>query len=559
MASWLSVQKVAFLCVAVVLCLVVASVGSGPAEAAMEGVEQVLLESPVGGWVTALPDGRLMQWWTEDKPDSKDETGSTQLAFARYSSDLGYTWTEKEFLFEFPRSEGKCRFSRDACGIVLVDADGAWHIFGMYWCHWSWEKFAGKSLVFHVMSADGGKTWSDVVFCDSGVQYNGIQSAIQLSTGRILAPLWHAREDVHHFGTLCSISDDRGKTWRRGGTMYGEVTTDETPMVELMDGRVWALCRNGSGHQYEAYSADGGETWYDLRPSRFVAPSSPAALKRLADGRIMVVWNNSQKPKHVFNRLVLAAAISDDDGKTWHGYREIARTSGVEGPKGWVCYPWITQANDETVIVTYGTAGFKANILHVDPDWLMQTALHENFSEGLDNWITMHTEGAELVAHPRWGNRQVLALRKPNAEVASGASLNFPFGEKGHLMIRLRLEPGFQGARICLNDHFTWPYYAEDGRFGISIAPDGRVSVGTAQNQFTPTQTTLEVGKWHRLGFDWDCATGSCQLSIDYQEVADLPQLSPAAGVCYLRLWSAAEQTDAAGMLVESVTTVAKP
>ncbi len=402
MTSWLSVDQAVSLCIAAVLGAVLLNTVAGQASAAFEGAVPIEIKGAFGGWVTALPDGRLMSWWTEDKPDSQDDTGSVQLAFARYSSDTGVTWTEPQCRFEFPRTEGKCRYSRDATGIVVCGKDGVIHIFGTYWCHWSWEKFAGKSLVFHVMSEDSGKTWSDVVFCDSGVQYNGIQGAIQFSSGRILAPLWHAREDVRRFGTLCSISDDRGKTWRRGGTMYGEGTTDETPMGELMDGRVWALCRNDSGHQYEAYSADGGETWYDLRPSRFVAPSSPAALKRLADGRIMVVWNNSQKPKHVFNRLVVAAAISDAaDGKTWSGYREIARTSGVEGPAGWVCYPWITQATDGTVIVTYGSGGFKANLLRLDPDWLEETSFRDDFSKGLDNWITTHTEGAALVHHPK--------------------------------------------------------------------------------------------------------------------------------------------------------------
>jgi hypothetical protein len=103
----------------------------------MEGVRRILSESPVGGWVTALPDGRVIQWWTEDKPDSRDGTGSVQLAFARTSADQGFTWGGKEQLFEFPRSEGAGKYNRDACGIVLHDKDGILHLFGSYWSDWS--------------------------------------------------------------------------------------------------------------------------------------------------------------------------------------------------------------------------------------------------------------------------------------------------------------------------------------------------------------------------------------------------------------------------------------
>jgi len=435
MASWFSVEQVVPLCIAAVLCAVILNTVAGPASAAFEGAVPIEIKGSFGGWVTALPDGRLMSWWTEDKPDAQDETGSIQQAFARYSSDNGVTWTEPQLLFEFPRTEGKCRYTRDATGIVVCGRDGVIHIFGTYWCHWSWEKFEGKSSVFHVMSPDNGKTWSEVQILAAAYEYNGLQTALELSSGRIVVPSWHAFDDRNDWGVTCLISEDGGETWRNSrGELDPATFRDETTLVELGDGRVWALARPYEGGRlFEAFSEDGGDTWYGARESRFVAPASPPATLRLQDGRIIVVWNNSQKPKHVFNRLVLAAAISDDDGETWSGYREIARTSGVLGPNGWVCYPWITQTNDGTVIVTYGTAGFKANLLRLDPDWLEETHFRENFAKGLDNWITMHTEGTELVPHPNWGNREALSLRKPNPEVDAGASLNFPFGAQGHL------------------------------------------------------------------------------------------------------------------------------
>src|SRR5690554_5201141 len=57
-------------------------------------------------------------------------------------------------------------------------------------------------------------------------------------------------------------------------------------------------------------------------------------MKRLNDGRLLFIWNNttplpekegvSGAWEDVFtNRDVLHAAISDDDGKSWKGFREL--------------------------------------------------------------------------------------------------------------------------------------------------------------------------------------------------------------------------------------------
>ncbi len=388
----------------------------------MQGVTPVLVGS---GWsnstslcVVALPDGRLMRVWMEDKPGAEEE-GRVRQAMVRYSSDEGRTWTDTQVLFEFPPSEGQCQYNMHRNGQILVDTDGAWHIFGLYYCS------SAEASPFHVMSADQGKSWSELQFLPLGYPYGGHSNhcALQLSTGRIVVPIWHSSVEKPRpviWENISCISDDGGKTWRRAKEHIGEdivANIDETTVVELSDGRIWGLCRNETGHQYEAYSDDGGETWYGVQPSRFVSPFAPAALKRLGDGRIIVAWNNSLKPQHVLNRLVVAAAISDDDGQTWRGYREIARTTG--GPdRGTVTYPSITQSPDGTVFVTYDADPRGANIVKLDPDWLEESSFYEDFSEGLDNWITFKTKGIELVDHPVATGERVMALRKPSTACA---------------------------------------------------------------------------------------------------------------------------------------------
>ena len=472
------------------------------------------------------------------------------------------TWTKPQVLFEFPRVEGKARYMAGADGVALCDKQGGIHLFGVL-CRvaFSWETYEGELAVYHVMSDDNGKTWSDVNIVPTGHKYCGVHQPLVTKTGRIVLPIWHVFDGKRKWGAFCVWSDDRGKTWRTGKQIIDgsdlQVQLDEQSGVELNDGRIMMLFRQlHGGRLVEAFSSNGGESWQDVRESRFVSPAAPPAMLRLADGRILLVWNNSLKPKHVFNRLVLAAAISDDEGRTWKGYREIARTSGVPGPKGWVCYPYITQTKDGSVIVSYGIGGFKPNMLQLDPGWLEEPRLREDFSNGLANWITLQTEGPELVPHPEHPERKVLAMPKPDAETASGASLNFPFGSKGKLTMRIRLRPGFGGARICLTDHFTWPHYAETGEFQCAVWADGEIVEPLPEGELVQTGVTLTPGKWHTLEFAWDCTKHRCKLSLDGKPVTELSQMAAAPGVCYLRLWSSAKETDKAGLMVESVDVV---
>ncbi len=509
-----------------------------------------------------LPDGRLMSWWTEGKSWEseafKDPT-IVQRAMGSYSSDNGYTWSEPELLFEYPPGEGGW-----GGGVCLLDRDEVIHLFGLHFFYWDSKKYEGKCLAYHVMSADGGKTWTAPQYCDIGHEYTGdTQSAIQLRSGRILLPLdYIAVEGQWMWGGTVSLSDDGGRTWRAAQRpAFAGQNVEEPNCIELRDGRIWMLTKDGDEHMCESYSSDGGETWSDPQPSRFVGRGAASHFLRLRDGRLVLMWSNCLEPKGSIDpypghcRSALAAAISDDDGKTWHGYREIIRTSGPLGPRGWVVHPWMIETADGVIYAIWRQGDAKGpRRARIEPDWLMENSFRDDFSDGLGHWDTRFTEGVTLVPHPNWSTRQVLALRKPKADVAAGASLNFPFGVQGHLTIKLRLEPGFQGARLCLTDYFSRVLYAEDGRFGISLSPTGEISVATAAGEFTPTGIILETGKWHRIRFDWDCEEGSCRLSVNSQHIADLPQLSRAAGICYLRLWSAAEQTDEAGLLVDSVT-----
>ncbi len=534
------------------------------ADAALEGVKDITPEGKAG-WATALPDGRLMMWWTEGKQMGNAKSVSNpnivQKAFARYSVDNGYTWSDPQLLFEFPKSKGIYTAKPTLC-----DKDGVIHLFGLHYFYFDREKYGGKSLVYHVMSSDGGKTWTKPQYCDFGHQYTGaIMSVLQLRSGRILVPLAYCSEKIRgSWPTVMTLSDDGGRTWRpsREEIPLVKPSESEASCLELKDGRVWALIRTSTGVLYQSFSSDGGDTWTAMQPTQFASTVAPAALLRLHDGRIVLVWNNCGPGKGTYDRQVLAAAISDDDGRSWRGYREIARMNrDRNGGIRRVMYAWLTEAKDGAVVVSYSIEFARGDwhpaVSRLDPEWLTETRFRDDFSEGLANWMTIGVEGgvhgAVAVAHPDRPGRRVLALPNPEADGPAGASLNFPFGVRGHLTVKVRLQPGFSGARLSLTDCFWWPREKEDGRFGIDISPKGELSVVTAPDKLEATGAVLQPGKWHTLGFTWDCKRGTCDLAVNYRTVARLPQLSAAPGICYLRLW-APEGAQKPELLVESVS-----
>ena len=544
---------------------------------ARPGVESIQIARRFG-WTIRLPAGRLMSIWTEGKKlaEATADTESVEKAYARDSSDNGYTWSEPKLLFEFPKGAGSYHGAA-----VLCDRDGVIHLSGI---HYFSRK---KSLAFHVMSPDNGATWTPPQHCDFGHPYTGsTNSAIQLRSGRLVLPLSYLPGVKGRWAdSVVSLSDDGGRTWRPGRQGVAPVARHhaEPVCIELKDGRVWMLIRTGDGHQFECHSSDGCETWTKSKPSCFVSPSSPAGLLRLRDGRLVVAWTNSLKPRHTLDRLVLAMAISSDDGETWQGYREVGR---VEDGRLSERYPWLTETSDGAILLTY-LRGSQMNLRRVAPDWLTETTFQDDFSQGLANWScsvpegwrkpwfdyvkkykrnieeerkkhSFQCDGATVIAHPDRPDHRALKLAKPKAQVASGASLNFPFGRRGKLTMRVLLPSGFQGTRVCLTDHFTWPYYDEAGAFAFSIGADGRIGARVKAEEFRSTDAVLESGKWRAIGLDWDCEKGTCGLTVDNHHVADLPQLSDAPGVCYVRLLSAAEQTDLAGLIVDSVRVDSK-
>ncbi|MBM3235430.1 exo-alpha-sialidase [Candidatus Poribacteria bacterium] len=539
--------------------------------------------------IAKLPDETLMAFFMRAEDD-------VQQAITYISGDNGYSWSEETTLFHLPSEPGGWGGLE-----ALVDSNGEIHLFFLNDAHTgvirtgeAQHASGGQKRldIWYVKSTDGRKNWQPPKCIWQG--YTGaLNSVIQLKNGRILLPFsymttrtWANRGDGldaftfrGHFNCTLVYSDDGGDTWHLAPADLKVATPDivsaygavEPVVLELKAGRVWMLIRTQLGRFYESFSED-GIVWSNPQPTRLLSSDSPAGLVRLVDGRIVLLWNNCLRFPYAYGgRHVLHAAISEDEGRTWRGVREVARDPLRDEPPPptgdhGTAYPFPTLAKEGKVIFTTGQGPGRNFCVLLGPDWLYETHQKDDFSAGIENWSIFGTKGVEVVPHPEKENAQVMRIRKTTADWPAAAVWNFPSGVKGRLRLRLLLNPSpfdkggkgdFNGALVGITDHFSVPFDQEDIFYNLFNLQIGHFLALPRQQGGSSGQIAegikLTTGHWYTIELNWDCIKRKCTVSLDGRQVLVLPQLRDTDGACYLRLRSTSEQTDDAGFLVEYV------
>ncbi len=422
--------------------------------------------------------------------------------------------------------------------------------------------------------------------------YNGSQMEYQqLRSGRILVPFGsfqpHATPvpPTGRHKIVIQYSDDNGANWIESPTKLtapcypgfngNNEGACEPAIEQLSDGRIWMLMRTQAGFLYESYSSDDGANWQPARASRFATSTGPPNIMRHRNGWLVVSWNNCEMPPRVQGQGVyggrdaLHIAVSDDEGKTWRGFREIYLdhrrhdNPAASGDRG-TAYPLAAFTSDQDIVVLAGQGEGGRNPILIDPQWIVETEAHTDFSDGLTQWsVYKHhgpakrwwrarTMGCNLVAHPTDSSQHCLHVRKADDLAADGATWNFPNGWIGSLTARVMVPEGSAGGVISLNDRMFDPsndYGELLAVFSIDLSSTGRLA------------TFLEPGQWHDLTLAWNLAAAQCQILVDGAQV-DVARIKNQTlnGVSYVRFRAAAKETDPKGFLIDSVSvSVADP
>jgi hypothetical protein len=519
-----------------------------------------------------LKDGELMAFF-------HPILGEMHAATARLSSDNGHTWGELKTLFSLPEDAGAFGYTQ-----VFCDHAGEVHLF--LFCDAgsgqvgprrapASKKFGplGKLDIWEAHTTGEGHTWLPPHRIWEG-RAGDMQSVIQLRSGRLLLPLsyyiprsWSDRGPGFDafswrgsFRSSMLYSDDGGETWKQSPavletptTAIGELGAIEPVVIQLKDGRVWMLIRTQVGRFYETFSQD-GVAWTPPRPSTIPSSDSPAGLVRLKDGRILLFDNDCWRfPYANGGRQVLHVALSDDEGKTWHGWREVLRDPLRDAPPPsdgdfGVSYPYPTLTSDGQVVFSLWVASSRTqrSLYAFDPKWVDETSQSEDFAHGLDAWSAYGTRGVEAVPNPDKVGAQMLQVRKTDADWPAAAVWNFPAGATGSVHLRIKLQPGQKGLLIGLTDQYSPPFDDQDELHNLyNVVIDAQGHIGKA---------ALSAGEWHDLQLTWDTRAQQCRVQVDGRQVASIRQARLSSWLNYLRLRSTADDTtDDAGFLVESV------
>lgn len=428
------------------------------------------------------------------------------------------------------------------------------------------------------------------------------------SCNRWLILVQYPYPDFSNAVVIVYYSDDDGESWSESilksappfeikkphkSTRWQQYSCEPT-VVELSDGKLVMIVRTAQDFHYYSVSEDKGASWTDPKPTVFHGTITQPVLHKLSDGRIVFFWCNTQPmpeidKSNVFppldddekngiwedvftNRDVNHLAISDDDMKTWTGFRELYLNNlrnnadfrsigGVDSRDKSVHQAQMLELPYNKLLVQFGQNEMVRKAVILDIDWLYEKDREENFRYGLGD-VSTHmyvksnlgcyrgfsghcaynrTNGAMLMPDPSGNHKEVLQICRVEDERLAykkqGVVWNFPSSSKGR--VEAELCTVGSGVRVCLTDRWYNPC-------DETVAEEAAVRV-----------LFDEKCDWTKLVIEYDTELGVFTVSKNGENkklnfFADAP-----CGLSYLHIQTLAEEEDFEGTLIRSMKKTA--
>ena len=266
----------------------------------------------------------------EGRKDGGGLTGNIDLVVKR-SSDHGKTWSSLKVV-----SDDEANTLGNPCPVIDRSTGTIWLPFTRsLGDDLESEIVAGTSKertrVFVSKSDDDGLTWAKPVEITASVKRpewtwygTGPGVGIQLKSGRLLIPSYHAVEKTGIYRSHSIWSDDHGKMWQLGGVVGDH--TSECHVVERKDGSIYLSTRTVRGTELRtiASSQNAGKSWLEPKFDRSLYDSHCQACvialpKSKPSGKPRWLYSHPAGP----GRRNMVIRMSHDEGRTWPIGRQL--------------------------------------------------------------------------------------------------------------------------------------------------------------------------------------------------------------------------------------------
>ncbi len=215
---------------------------------------------------------------------------------------------------------------------------------GTLWLYYKYGTNPREWSGGRMSSQDGGATWSKPEHLPAGIYGPIKDKPLVLTDGAIVSGT--SVESYHAWTSWIERSTDNGATWTKHGPLLypGEVYASIQPtVVPLGRDHLIAYVRTTSrlGKIGMSQSRDAGQTWSPLELLDLPNPNSGIDAVGLKDGRVVMIYNHTNKGRSPLNLAVSKDGI------------HFTPSLVLESEPGEFSYPAIIQAGDGTLHTTY--------------------------------------------------------------------------------------------------------------------------------------------------------------------------------------------------------------